>query len=255
MHKGLIQICLAVPLLASLAACGTAERIANVGRAPKLTPIDEFAAPQAQHSLARQNAGIGSTPEQGATATQATSLWRTGSRAFFRDQRATQVGDILTVKINITDSAQLANTTSRTRTNSETAALPNFLGLESQLDKVLPNAVNTSKLIDGSSNSKTAGTGDIQRSESVNMSVAAIVTGVLPNGNLVIRGRQEVRVNFEVRELVIAGIVRPEDISRDNMINHTQIAEARISYGGRGQLTDVQQARYGQQIYDALFPF
>lgn len=243
------------PLMLALAACGTAERVANIGRAPKLTPIDEFAAPPAQASLAQQQLAAQVPPQSAAGATQATSLWRTGSRAFFRDQRATSVGDILTVKIAITDSAQLANSTSRSRTNSEAAGLPNFLGLESQLDKLLPNAVDPSKLIDASSNSKTSGTGDIARSESVNLSVAAIVTGVLPNGNLVIRGRQEVRVNFEVRELVIAGIVRPEDISRDNMVQHTQIAEARISYGGRGQLTDVQQARYGQQIYDALFPF
>lgn len=253
MHKGLYLTL----LLTSLTGCGTVDRVANVGRAPKLTAIDEFATPPGQPSLARQDLDYQQRQQgSGAAAqTQPTSLWRTGSRAFFRDQRATQVGDILTVKINITDNANMANTTTRSRSNKETAGLGNMLGLESQLNKVLPNAVDPAKLVDGSSTSSSSGTGDIQRSENVNLSVAAIVTGLLPNGNLVIRGRQEVRVNFEVRELVVAGIVRPEDITRDNTVQHTQIAEARISYGGRGQLTDVQQARYGQQIYDALFPF
>lgn len=238
----------------SLAACGTAERVANIGRAPKFTPIENVAAPAVEASIAQQ--GLTGQPSRSTeTAQSGTSLWRTGARAFFRDQRAAKTGDIVTVNINIADRAQVANTTSRTRTNSEKAGMPNFLGLESKLNKVLPNAVDPSSLIDGSSASNSTGTGQVQRSETINLTVAAVVTGVLPNGNLAIQGRQEVRVNFEVRELVIAGIVRPEDISRDNTINHTQIAEARISYGGRGQLTDVQQARYGQQLYDALFPF
>lgn len=250
---------LTIGLAAStLAACGTAERVANIGRAPRLTPIEDIAAPRVEASLANQNLTEqrNVTGQNSQSAGQpSTSLWRTGSRAFFRDQRATRAGDILTVQIAINDKAQVDNTTTRSRSNSEKAGLPNLLGIESKLNKVLPNAVDPSSLIDAGSTSKSSGTGQVQRQETINLTVAAIVTGVLPNGNLVIQGKQEVRVNFEVRELVIAGIVRPEDISRDNTINHTQIAEARISYGGRGQLTDVQQARYGQQLYDALFPF
>jgi flagellar L-ring protein FlgH len=247
-------------LTVSTAACApTMEKLATVGQAPRLSNIEEVNAPSREGSLASQ------TPEDlrgrtvltpgEAAVMQQTSLFRTGSKAFFRDQRATRIGDILTVRIDIADRAQVGNTTTRTRVNSEQAAVPAFMGLESQLNKVLPNAVNPGNLINGNSQSRSSGEGQVQRSENIELTVAAIVTGVLPNGNLVIRGRQEVRVNFEVRELIIAGVVRPEDITRENTVAHTQIAEARISYGGRGQLTDVQQARYGQQVYDALFPF
>jgi flagellar L-ring protein FlgH len=81
------------------------------------------------------------------------------------------------------------------------------------------------------------------------------VTQVLPNGNLVVQGRQELRVNFEVRELQITGVIRQQDISSTNTVSYTKLAEARISYGGRGQLTDVQQPRYGQQLLDIIAPF
>jgi flagellar L-ring protein FlgH len=252
---------LALVLLATTAACGsTLERLGAVGQAPRLSNIDDLAAPTREASLAQQmNEDLRSGQSAAFAGTNAnlqqTSLFRTGSKAFFRDQRATRIGDILTVRINISDRAQVGNTTTRTRANSEQAGLPNFFGLESQLNRVLPNAVNPSNLVNGTSQSSSTGNGQVQRSEVVDLTVAAIVTGVLPNGNLIVRGRQEVRVNFEVRELIIAGVVRPEDITRDNTIQHTQIAEARISYGGRGQLTDVQQARIGQQVYDALFPF
>jgi flagellar L-ring protein precursor FlgH len=247
---------LVLAALVPLAACGTAERLANVGRAPKMSPIEDVAAPAYEPSLGNQ--GYAFRTPNGAAPVEAqpsSSLFRTGSRAFFRDQRAARVGDILTVEINIADKAEVDNTTTRTRTNTENAQLPALLGLESQLSKVLPNAVDPNNLVNAGSQSRSTGNGQTQRKEEIELTLAAIVTGVLPNGNLVIRGRQEVRVNFEVRELVIAGIVRPEDISRSNTIQHTQIAEARVSYGGRGQLTDVQQARYGQQVYDALFPF
>ena len=130
-----------------------------------------------------------------------------------------------------------------------------MLGLESQIGKILPGNPDPSKLADTSSDSRATGAGNTSRSEQINMTVAASIMDVLPNGNLMIRGRQEVRVNFELRELVVTGVIRPEDIARDNSIRHSQIADARISYGGRGQLTDAQQARWGQQIYDALFPF
>jgi flagellar L-ring protein precursor FlgH len=247
----------------TLPACGTLDRVANIGKAPDLTPIGEITTRTPQGSISQpmtvQN-GMGSATARTAinqpqTSRADTSLWRTGARAFFSDPRANNIGDILTVQINIADSANVDNTTSRSRTSSDQAGVANFLGLESQLNNILPNAVDPTNLLNADSTTSTTGTGQVQRAEAINLTVAAIVTQVLPNGNMVIQGRQEVRVNFEVRELVIAGIVRPQDITDDNTVQHTQIAEARISYGGRGQLTDVQQARYGQQLLDILMPY
>jgi len=223
---------------ATLAGCNAADRVANIGKAPDLKPISAMPMPQ---------------PEQ--VVYQPNSLWRSGSRAFFRDQRAARVGDILTVVINIADSAKVGNTTTRTRANAENSSMDNLLGLETQLDKVFPNAVDPASLSDLASKSSSAGAGSVDRKENIELTIAAVVTQVLPNGNLVIEGKQEVRVNFEVRELNVSGIVRPEDISNVNTISNTQIAEARISYGGRGQISEVQQPRYGQQLYDILWPF
>ncbi len=233
----------------ALGGCTIGQRLADIGKPPDLAPIQNVQAPPKPRSLSVR------LPDNNAVPSNSNSLWRVGAKAFFRDQRASQIGDILTVNIDISDSAQIANQTKRTRDNSEKADLTNFLGFESKLGTVLPSAVSPSSLAGFGSGSSHTGTGEVDRSEDIKLKVAAIVVDVLPNGNLVIQGRQEVRVNFEVRELLIAGIVRPQDISSDNTIRHTQIAEARISYGGRGQLTDVQQPRYGQQLYDILFPF
>ncbi|MEM9878260.1 MAG: flagellar basal body L-ring protein FlgH [Pseudomonadota bacterium] len=247
----------------TLTACNTLDRFAEIGKAPKLTPIGEVETVAQPGSISQpatlrtpQGAVLQRTPIKPQESNSSdTSLWRTGSRAFFSDQRASKIGDILTVRIDISDSANVDNTTSRSRTSSDTAGVTNFLGFESQLGSFLPDGVNPGSLVDADSTTETRGSGQVERSEAIDLTVAAIVTQVLPNGNMVIQGRQEVRVNFEVRELVIAGIVRPQDITDDNTVQHTQIAEARISYGGRGQLTDVQQARYGQQLLDILFPY
>ena len=183
------------------------------------------------------------------------SLWRSGARAFFRDQRAKQVGDILTVAIDIQDEATLDNSSSRTRSSSEDANLSSLLGYQASLGDVLPEAVTPDNLINFGSNTNSTGTGSIEREESIQLRVAALITQVLPNGNLVIEGRQQVRVNFELRELQVAGVIRPEDITSSNQITYEKIAEARLSYGGKGHISDVQQPRYGQQVYDILFPF
>lgn len=240
-----------------LSGCGAVGKLKTIGKVPKLSPVENTPAPALQSSLGRQGPAdrAGLDERAPAAAAPSASLFRNGAGAFFRDQRAGRVGDILTVRINIADKADVGNTTSRSRSGSEAAGLSALLGLQSPLTKFLPGAINPAKLVAGDSKSTSDGSGTISRKETINMTIAATVVGVLPNGNLAIRGKQEVRVNYELRELVISGIVRPEDIARDNSIPHTQIADARISYGGRGRLSDAQQDRWGQQIYDALFPF
>ncbi|NIJ20830.1 flagellar L-ring protein precursor FlgH [Sphingomonas naasensis] len=253
------NVILLLALGATLSGCGSVGRLQQIGKAPKLSGIDPVAAPDVEPSLAMPSDRAGTArPTQVAmqqpqpTGASSASLFRTGAGAFFRDQRAGKLGDILTIKINIQDKADIGNNTSRTRGGSENGGLGGLLGI-APVAKLLGS--NAAAALETNSGSKYAGGGTTNRSETINMTMAAIVTQVLPNGNLMIRGKQEVRVNFEMRELIVTGIIRPEDIARDNSIQHSQIAEARVIYGGKGQLTDAQQARWGQQIYDALFPF
>lgn len=233
----------------ALAGCNTAQRLADVGQAPEMTH------PQNPTQLPGYEPVVMPMPSPRAPSHNANSLWRAGSRAFLKDQRAANVGDILTVVIEIDDSASIRNNTSRDRAGSEGLGLPHMMGFESQVRKILPSAADNENLVSTSSNSSSEGSGQVRRGEDIQVSIAALVTQVLPNGNLVIQGRQEVRVNYELRELLVAGVIRPEDISATNTIPYDKIAEARISYGGRGQITDMQQPRYGQQVLDIILPF
>lgn len=242
---------LMLPMILALgvSACGTADKISQIGKAPALSAIEN---PIAQRNYEPITLPM-PRPEQ--IEHQPNSLWRSGAKNFFDDQRASRIGDILTVNIDISDSAAIDNTTARTRSASEDSGVTNLFGMEGSLANIFPEAVSAGSLGNFGSDSATSGSGSVDRSETVSLTVAAIIIQKLPNGNLVIQGRQEVRVNFETRELLITGVVRPEDISHSNTIQHSQIAEARISYGGRGQITDLQQPRYGQQLYDIIFPF
>ena len=242
----LAAIALAVVLLAG---CNLASRLANLGGSPEMTPVQNpTTAPDYRPVTMPMPVSLPSSH-------QTNSLWRPGARAFFKDQRASKVGDILTVVVNIADSGAISNTTARSRAMGEAAAATAFLGYESSAHSFLPEAVNPGNLVNVDNTSSSNGAGTITRNETITMRVAAVVTQVLPNGNLAISGRQEVRVNFEVREMLIAGVIRPEDIAATNTITSDKIAEARVSYGGRGQITDVQQPRYVHQLYDILFPF
>jgi flagellar L-ring protein precursor FlgH len=236
-------------LCLSLAGCGAASRIAEIGQPPAMSGIQN---PRMAPGYTPVTMPM---PPQMETSRSANSLWRTGARSFFKDQRARAIGDILTVEIDIDDRAELSNATTRRRGSAETMGLPSFLGLESNLKNVLPEEVRPDSLVDFNSDGSSNGTGTIKRDERVTLKVAAVVTQILPNGNLVIQGTQEVRVNFERRDLNITGVIRPEDITSANAISYDKIAEARISYGGRGQITDVQQPRYGQQLFDIIAPF
>lgn len=234
----------------TLNACTLTERLKSVGQAPPLSPIDN---PTTQAGYRPVQMPM---PKHVPPDYKASSLWQAGSRAFFKDQRAAHIGDILTVRVKIADQAKIDNATSRTRSGEEGMDVNSVAGAEKWLvDKFLPSAATLPNLIGADSSSSSKGMGSIKREEAITTKIAAIVTQLLPNGNMVIEGRQEVRVNFEVRELIVAGIVRPEDIGADNTIDSTKIAEARIAYGGRGQISDVQQPRYGQQVLDIILPF
>jgi flagellar L-ring protein precursor FlgH len=231
---------------ALLPGCTALDRIATLGDQPALTAIEN---PTSQPGYKPVHMPM-PTPQPASYSPN--SLWRNGSRAFFKDQRAHQVGDILTVKVKITDKATLENETSRSRKNNEDSGVDNFFG-KSKVP-IMNSAVPT-RIFTADSNASSDGKGAIERKEELQTNIAGVVTQLLPNGNLVVEGRQEIRVNFEIRELIVAGIVRPEDIESDNTIDSSKIAQARIAYGGRGQITDVQQPRYGQQALDIMLPF
>lgn len=190
---------------------------------------------------------------------QAASLWNLNSSGFFADQRASTIGDLLTVNIQIKDKASLSNDSKTTRAGSSTFGDPVLFGLEKKIDEIIPG-VSTEEVPVGdkaklSSTTSTNGNGTIERDETIELKIAALVTQRLPNGSLVIAGRQEVKVNYELRELRIAGIIRPQDIDQDNSIPYEKIAEARISYGGRGQLSRTQRTNYGGTLADVILPY
>ncbi|MGI9436899.1 MAG: flagellar basal body L-ring protein FlgH [Geminicoccaceae bacterium] len=243
------RLVLAVLTCLLLGGCNAFDRLQNIGKEPELSPVGE-----AVEQAGYQPVSI-PMPRHEPEVYQANSLWRQGARSFFKDQRARTIGDVLTVNVTIEDEASLENESTRVRTNSENLGVGGLFGIESQLDRYLPGNVDEGSLVDLNSDLSNRGRGNVTRTEEIKLNVAAVVVQVLPNGNLVIHGRQEVRVNYEVRELYVAGVVRPEDITPANTIIHEQIAELRIAYGGRGQLSDVQQPRYGTQVLDVIMPF
>lgn len=233
-------------ILATLGACG---RAAQVGSPPPLTSPRESG-----EFVAMTNPPLDMTIPDGGPETRA-SLWSAGHASLVGDRRARMRGDILTVVIEIDDRAEISNTSGRSRAASEDLGIPQMLGIPQRLASKLPEGASFDELADASANSSYKGTGNISRRDKLTLRVAATVIDQLPNGSLYIEGSQEVRVNFELRELTVTGFVRPADIGRHNEVAYDRIAGARISYGGRGQITDVQQPRYGQQIADIILPY
>jgi flagellar L-ring protein FlgH len=246
-HNVMRRAVLASITASLLSGCAAVDRLRNIGEQPALASVDN---PTARPGYKPVQMPM---PAVQPASYNPNSLWRNGSRAFFKDQRAHQIGDILTVMVNITDKANIANETQRSRANTEDSGITDFLG--SKTIKTPATAILPGRILTADSTSSSDGKGSVQRQEALSTNVAAVVTQVLPNGNLVVEGKQEIRVNFEIRELIVAGIVRPEDIQSDNTIDSSKIAQARIAYGGRGQITDVQQPRYGQQVLDVVLPF
>jgi flagellar L-ring protein FlgH len=227
--------------------CAGIDRLSQIGEEPKLSSIDN---PTTQPGYKPVQMPM---PKPETVSYNPNSLWRNGSRSFFKDQRAHQIGDLLTVTVNITDQANFANETQRSRSATEDSGITAFLG--SSLFGQRAQSVLPGRFLTADSAMGTDGKGSITRQETLQTNVAAIVTQVLPNGNLVVEGKQEIRVNYEKRELIVAGIVRHEDIQSDNTIDSSKIAQARIAYGGHGEISDIQQPRYGSQVMDVLLPF
>ncbi|MGF1659864.1 MAG: flagellar basal body L-ring protein FlgH [Rubrimonas sp.] len=244
---------IALLAVATLGA-GCAERLDHLGRPPSMTAPGgqiETVAPITPTRAALAMRAPAPPPEDYAVG----SLWRSGKSSLFGDRRANRIGDILTVVIDLDESAEMTNRTNRARSGSEDASITALLGLPSIADTILPGAGTLNPAVGLGSSTASAGTGTTTRQEEIELRIAATVTDVLPNGHLVIFGSQEMRVNFELRDLQVAGVIRPEDISRRNEITYDKIADARVVYGGRGQITDLQQPRYGQQVLDMVLPF
>ncbi|MFQ5624648.1 MAG: flagellar basal body L-ring protein FlgH [Paracoccaceae bacterium] len=245
----------ALALWAALAAVAGCQQLGEVGRAPGFSPVGPQAGAVAAGADTAAAALAGPGRRDTKRGNARASLWESGPASLFGDRRAARLGDILTVVIEIDDKAQISNKSSRKRSGSESLSVPDLVGIPQVIAPHLPDGAGLDPAVGLSSSGASSGEGAVARNEKITLRIAATVTRVLPNGQLVIRGSQEVRVNFELRDLQIAGIVRPGDISRRNEITYDKIAGARISYGGRGRITDVQQPRYGQQIADILLPF
>lgn len=239
-------ILLLLPLL--LSGCGALAKLSNIGRPPPMTPTENPTLSPTWRPVTMPMP----TPEPAPA--EPASLWRPGSRGFFQDQRATRVGDIVTVLVQMNDSGTLKDNSSASRNNTDQMGITNLFGFENILSRIANN-VSPSSLVNTNGSGSSGGTGQIQRSEAVTLSLAATVTQVLPNGNLVIVANQQVRVNSELVSLSLSGVIRPEDISNTNTIADDQIAEERISYGGAGQLTAVQTPSWGQQLLNIISPF
>ena len=234
----------------SLSGCGMWSRLQQVGQEPPLNPIVNPVEAKGYEPVSMP------MPEVKEAKAGANSLWRPGSSGFFKDQRASKVGDIITVKVSAKDNALMENEMEQNRDdNKDSMGISAFAGYETYLKDYLPDAVNPSAMFDINSNREISADGKVDRQEKIDMTMAAVVTQVLPNGNLVIEGTQEIRVSYEVRRLFVRGIIRRADIGSDNTIESSKIAELRVSYGGQGVISDVQQPRYGRQILDILAPF
>lgn len=229
-----------------LSACA---RLESVGRAPEFSPLDDSWQHAALYASPMPEDVVAATPGG------ESSLWSGDRASLFGERRAERRGDILTVVIEIDDSAQISNQTGRSRAGAEEMGMGSLFGIPQRLNEELPEGASMEEAVSASSSSSYKGSGSVARNEKLMLRIAATVIEELPNGVLRIEGQQEVRVNYELRELVISGYVRPGDISRQNEITYDKIAGARIAYGGRGQITDVQQPRYGQQITDILLPY
>jgi flagellar L-ring protein precursor FlgH len=239
----------ALMVATSLSGCNLLTRLSEIGGTPQTTPIRNPTTVPGYRPVSMP------MPAPQVAEDNPNSLWRAGARAFFKDTRAKTVGDIVTIKLSVNDSATTNNKTERTRADTEDTDATALIGLQAEFSKKLPQAISPTALTSLGNALSTKGEGKITRSEAITLTFAAVITQILPNGNFAVIGRQEIVINKEIRELMVTGIVRPEDIEADNTVTHDKIAEMRAHYGGRGTASDLQTPRWGWQVIDVLFPF
>jgi len=182
------------------------------------------------------------------------SIWQSASASLTDDVKARRKGDIITIVISETASASKEAKTGTSRDSSVSAGMPNMLGLENT-GIFKNNFADLSKIINASTNTKFQGTGSTSRQENLNATITARVLEVLPNGNLMIEGRRNIRVNEEDQIIILEGTVRSRDIAPDNTVNSIYVADARISYSGRGIISDRQSPGWLMNIFDKIWPF
>jgi flagellar L-ring protein precursor FlgH len=246
--------CVGFMAMALLGGCTIPEKLSTIGQPPSLTHIQDptklpyYQPVQMPMPMASEHVRHGN------------SLWEPGSRAFFKDQRASKVGDVVTVLVNIDQQESIEMTPTMNRQNKSTSTVTNVMGFERKAEKLFPRKQHEDgkanpNWLDVNSNPSLSGKAKYDVKDKMQFKVAAYVLQVLPNGNMVVQGRQEMRLINELREVLVKGIVRKEDISSANTIVGDKIAELRISYGGRGELTDMQAFPIGQQVVNKIMPF
>jgi flagellar L-ring protein FlgH len=182
------------------------------------------------------------------------SLWQASSVNLTDDLKARRRGDIITIVISETASASKAANTGTSRDSSMSAGMPHLLGLENT-GIIKNNFADLAKIISASSNSSFKGAGSTSRQENLNATITARVIDVQANGNLMIEGRRNIKVNEEDQIIVLEGIVRGRDITPDNTVNSIYVADARISYSGRGIISDQQNPGWLMNIFNKIWPF
>ncbi len=175
---------------------------------------------------------------------------------FFQDLRAHKVGDLVTINIVETSTATKKADTKTSRTSSIDAGINNLLGYETKMRSWgVPHAFDNKAMFKASMGNDFDGSGSTSRDESMTASITARVVQVLPNGNLFIEGTRKIRVNNETQNITLSGIIRPSDISPDNTVLSSYIADARIDYTGSGPVSDKQRPGWLARILDVAWPF
>lgn len=233
-----------------LSGCsGLATRLSNVGDPPNISQVQNPTLVGGYRPVSMP------MPDPEPSRSNMNSLWQTGSRAFFKDQRANRVGDVITVLVDLQDKSKVDSNNTYNRSAAHKSNLAKFFGFESKFTSIFPKEVDPTSLTDTSSNSQKTGRGLLDRKDTLSLKIGATIIQILPNGNLVIQGRQEILFETELRVVEVKGVIRREDVSSNNTIPYEKISEARIAYGGRGDVSDVGAVPWAQQTLNRVMPW